>query len=171
MNDISELEGRLAAALDRIGAGLDGLARPVEQTEVEVPTEAASSDEVEALRRDLEAEREVTAQLEERVRAVRHAQDERVAELEASLATLEAKVTPLQEDRQRLKKVNKQLRNSNVALRKANSAGLADADLVNHAMEAELAGVRAAQASDSEELEGIIADLAPLVKTVEGSDA
>lgn len=171
MNDITELEGRLAAALDRIGAGLDGLARPVELPEVEAPEVGTSSDEVEALRQDLEAEREVTAQLEERVRAVRQATDDRVAELEASLAALEAKVTPLQEDRQRLKLVNKQLRNSNVALRKANSAGLADAEVINQSMEAELAGLRATQASDSEELEAIIADLAPLVKTAEGQDA
>lgn len=172
MNDITELEGRLAAALDRIGAGLDGLARvAAEDDDTGTPEAAADPAELEALRRELEAEREVTAQLEERVRAVRSAQDDRVAELEAALAASEARVAPLQEDRQRLKQVNKQLRNSNVALRKANAAGLADAELINHALEAELAGLRAAQQSDSEELDAIITDLAPLVKTAEGQDA
>lgn len=170
MNDISELEGRLAAALDRIGAGLDKMELPAPEP-VAPPEPEGPSEEVEALRRDLEAEREVTAQLEERVRAVRQSQDDRVAELEAALATLEARLQPMQEDQQRLKQVNKVLRESNVALRQANAAGLADAALVNHAMEAELDALRASQASDSAALEAIIADLAPLVETAEGQDA
>lgn len=172
MNDISELEQRLAAALDRIGAGLGGLGRAGVTELAEPSTDPeAPSPEVESLRAQLEAEREVTAQLEERVRAVREKQDERVAELEAQLADLEAKLAPLQADRQRLKKVNQQLRNNNVALRSANAEGLADPELVNRSMKAELEALRTVQASDSEELEAILADLAPILKEAEAQDA
>ena len=64
MSDISELQARIANALDRIGTGLDALGRPAPDTGEE-PAEMT------ALRAQLEDERTANAQLEERVRTIR----------------------------------------------------------------------------------------------------
>ncbi|MBO9476844.1 hypothetical protein J7382_04780 [Shimia sp. R11_0] len=75
MSDISELEGRLSSALERIARGVDAM-----QAVVAEPDEG---DDVQALRRALENEALVTAQMEERVRALTARQDELEEELSA----------------------------------------------------------------------------------------
>lgn len=76
MSDISELEGRLTAALERIARGVDGM-----QAAVAEPDEG---EDVQALRRALENEALVTAQMEERVRALTSRQTELEEELGAA---------------------------------------------------------------------------------------
>ncbi|SMP10882.1 hypothetical protein [Shimia sagamensis] len=76
MSDISELEGRLTAALERIARGVDGM-----QAAVAEPDEG---EDVQALRRALENEALVTAQMEERVRALTARQTELEEELGAA---------------------------------------------------------------------------------------
>ncbi len=66
MDDLNELERRLTAALDRMGAGIAGL-QPV-CAEPEVDPDAPDTAVLSA---QLDAEREVTAQLEERLRALK----------------------------------------------------------------------------------------------------
>ncbi|MFY0660975.1 MAG: hypothetical protein JXR15_10810 [Shimia sp.] len=78
MSDISELEGRLTAALERIARGVDGM-----QAAVAEPDEG---EDVQALRRALENEALVTAQMEERVRALTARQTELEEELGAAQA-------------------------------------------------------------------------------------
>lgn len=75
MSDITELDSRLNAALERIGRGVDALQVPV--------SEPDDGEDVQALRRALENEALVTAQMEERLRSL----TARQAELEAELAT------------------------------------------------------------------------------------
>lgn len=172
MNDISDLQRRLGQALDRIAEGLDGVeARRAPELTLDTAEDTGPTPEMAALQAELEAEREVTAQLEERVRALRESQDGRVAELEAALADLQAKLAPLQAERQRLKGVNAALRKSNQALRTANQAGLPDAAAINQSMADELDAIRAVQESDSAELNGILADLAPILKEAEAQNA
>ncbi|MCU0856587.1 MAG: hypothetical protein MUF63_17420 [Rhodobacteraceae bacterium] len=60
--------------------------------------------------------------------------------------------------------MNDGLRASNAALREANAAGLADADLVNGAMEAELASLRATTDARRAEIDAILARLEPLIE-------
>jgi len=118
---------------------------------------------IDELQSELETEREVTAQLEERVRAIKVKQETRVAALERDLTEARAALQTLEPDRQRLKEVNGTLRDVNRALREANAAGLADAELVNVAMAAELEALRAARESDRAEIDTILGALAPLV--------
>ncbi len=73
MSDISELEGRLTAALERIARGVDGMQAVVAEPE--------EGEDVQALRRALENEALVTAQMEDRVRALTARQTELEEEL------------------------------------------------------------------------------------------
>ncbi|SFP27883.1 hypothetical protein [Tranquillimonas alkanivorans] len=167
MKDITELERRITAALDRIGAGVEGLSRSA-------PAPAPSDDEGQTtavLQAELEAERETTAQLEERVRAIQERQDTRVVQLEAELAAAMERLDRVEADRRRIKRVNDELRGSNQALREANEAGLADAALVDQAMRTELDALRAMRDSDRAEMEEILADLAPALDEGETANA
>ncbi|SFK57681.1 hypothetical protein [Shimia haliotis] len=85
MSDISDLESRLSAALERIGAKVADLGTA--PTEVSGEGSGDMSAEVESLRRSLENEATATAQLEERLRAVTQKQED----AEAALAAAEKK--------------------------------------------------------------------------------
>lgn len=162
MQDITELQRRLTAALDRIGAGLDVLAATSEAYESgAAPVEPVDA---EALQSELEAERVVTAQLEERLRANRRKLDTREAELQGQIETLREQLTVMEEDRGRLKAVNDALRDSNQALREANEAGIGDGALVNTAMHTELDALRQVRRSDRAELDAVLGLLAPVLE-------
>ncbi|KIC19520.1 colicin transporter [Leisingera sp. ANG-DT] len=64
---------------------------------------------------------------------------------------------------QQLRQANEELRASNVSLREANAQSLGDAGLINTAMEAEIEGLRAAQASDQAQVNAVLAKLEPLL--------
>ncbi len=155
MSDISELEGRITAALDRIGQGLDALGpRP----------DPAAGEELQKLRAALEEERTVNAQLEERVRAIKEKQESTVAKLTEEVERLRTVLEQGEGGLARLRKVNAELRNNNAALRDAVAQGLAEPHLVNKSMMAELEALRAAQAADRTELDAVLAELAPLLE-------
>ncbi|WP_291726555.1 colicin transporter [Leisingera sp. F5] len=81
------------------------------------------------------------------------------AEIEHQNETLLRLDTELQQ----LRQANEELRASNTALRDANAQGLGDAGLINTAMEAEIEGLRAAQASDQAQVNAVLAKLEPLL--------
>ncbi len=154
MSDISELEARITAALDRIGQGLDALGpKP----------DPAAGEELQQLRVALEEERVVNAQLEERVRAIREKQESTVSKLTEEVERLRGLLEAGEAGAARLSKVNAELRANNAALREAVAQGLAEPHLVNKSMMAELEALRAAQAADRSELDAVLAELAPLV--------
>lgn len=64
---------------------------------------------------------------------------------------------------QELRMANEELRASNTALREANAQSLGDAGLINASMEAEIQGLRAAQASDQAQVNAVLAKLEPLL--------
>ena len=64
---------------------------------------------------------------------------------------------------QQLRQANEELRASNAALREANAQSLGDAGLINASMEAEIEGLRAAQASDQAQVNAVLAKLEPLL--------
>ena len=164
MTDIAELEQRIAAALDRIGTGLEGIgAAP---PDVPVPADA---DEVEALRDALEAEKTAGAQLEERIRALHQKQDERETAAEARLAAAEDQVRAAREQVQKLKQANQKLRQSLQDLRETAAEGATEPDLINQAVLSELEGLRAARDGDRAEMDAILGELKPLLE--ERSDA
>ncbi len=153
MSQIDELERRIAAALDRIGQGLDGMS-------------AGGGDdasELEATRRELEEEKLASAQLEERLKVLSQKQKERAEAEDAARAEQADTMRRLDMELQSLRKANQQLRENNQALREANEAGVAEPHLINKAMMAELEGLRAARAADRAEADVVLADLGRLI--------
>ena len=84
---------------------------------------------------------------------------------------LKADVTRLQEALrtrdallQQMRAVNRNLRESNAALRAAHAGGQMQADLLNFALEGELAGLRATREVEKAEIEEVLAMLEPVLK-------
>lgn len=164
MSDISILEGRITAALDRIRRGvewMDELAAAVPDGPSGVPAQEAG-----ALRAKLDEERTVNAQLEERVRALKDRQDGRVASLEAEVAENRARLTGIDDDMQRLRQANAELRDISGQLREALAQGVVEPQLINRAMLAELEALRATRAADLADVNAVIAELRPMIAGV-----
>ena len=60
---------------------------------------------------------------------------------------------------QQLREVNEKLRESNVALRDANAEGLADAELINASLMAEVEALRAGREADAAEMGAVLTQL------------
>lgn len=170
MSQIDELQGRITAAMERIGAGLTALSeqQPPEVAEVveEDPGAGAA----------LEEEKLANAQLGERLKMIKVKHDSEVEALKAELANssvsqkLRADLAAQSEamarldmDVQRLRQSNDQLRDVNAALRSANEQGVGEPNLINKAMLAELEGLRAARATDTAEASAILSKLEPML--------
>lgn len=167
MSDLTELQTRLASALERIKAGVDGLSAPAP----EAPAVPDLSDEVARLTAQLEDERTANAQLEERVRAIKSTQDDTLATLQSEVERLRGMLETEESRTQKLARVNSDLRANNTALREAITAGVAEPHLVNKSMMAELEALRAVQAADRGELDAVLAELGPLIAAAEASAA
>ena len=158
MQDLTELEQRLAMALDRIGTAIDGL--PVEISPVEDP--AVNAD----LQMALDEERMLCAQLNERLRAVKEkdtqTQTRYGEKFEQMVQQLDAQGAELK----RMRNTNVQLREVLHILREAAAQGLADPQLVNRAMLAELDALRATRLTEVAQMDEILAELAPLIEEV-----
>ncbi|OBY27196.1 colicin transporter [Leisingera sp. JC1] len=84
-------------------------------------------------------------------------------DMDAELARQNEALVRLDSELQQLRLANEELRASNAALREANAQSLGDAGLINTAMEAEIEGLRAAQASDQAQVNAVLAKLEPLL--------
>lgn len=153
MTEITELQARLTAALDRIGTGLEGLG----------PARADAGEDVARLTEALEEERTANAQLEERVRTIKEKQDGTVEVLAGEVERLRALLATEEEAVSRLSRVNADLRANNTALREAIQRGVAEPHLVNKSMMVELEALRTAQAADRAELDAVLGELNALV--------
>lgn len=149
MSDIDELQGRIAAALDRIGQGIDRR------------EEAGTADpgELAALRQELDDERIANEQLRERIKVLKSRREALEADLTAAQKAVRG-VETLDAELQGLRAANEKLREINARLREANAAGVAEPELINTAMLAELDGVRAARAADRAEADAVYEALA-----------
>ena len=158
MQNLTELEQRLAMALDRIGTAIDGL--PVEISPVEDP--AVNAD----LQMALDEERMLCAQLNERLRAVKdkdiQSQTQYGEKFEQMAQQLDAQGAELK----RMRNTNVQLREVLHILREAAAQGLPDPELVNRAMLAELDALRATRLTEVAQMDEILAELAPLIEEV-----
>lgn len=148
MSDITELEGRIAAALDRISSGLTrlGAAGPA------------------ALEEELATERAANAQLEERVRAIKERQENVILSLEGEVTGLKQALETMDGEIKSLRSVNAALRSSNGQLREANAGGLADAGLVNSALAAEVEALRAMEDGNRAEIDRALGVLEPMLR-------
>ena len=187
MSEIAEYERRISFALERIGRGVEVLAQkrvtPPEpeaafepdptppEAEIEMPQEApieaaepvapadpvAPSAEVAQLQAALDAEREANAQLSERVRAIRENQgttmNARERQYGAAVRAQEAAFKVVAA----LKAANSALIASN---RKLMDEGVAFSE---EGLMAELTALRAARASEINELGDILDGLAPIL--------
>ncbi|MEO0918439.1 MAG: hypothetical protein AAFY31_15870, partial [Pseudomonadota bacterium] len=152
MSDISGLESRITAALDRIRRGLE--------------TQSLSGDA--DLQAALDEERSANAALEERVRLLKERQDTQVAALTERVEAQKAQMRALDVELQRLRAANVQMREINTQLRQAVTEGLAP-ELVDAAVAAEIEALEAQRAADAAEITAILAELKPLVE--EGAHA
>jgi chromosome segregation ATPase len=160
MAELVELEHRLAAALARIGAGVERLGTPSD-----APS-AAQAEAIAHLEAALDAER-----------TARVAADEALNELQSPGPGLAADPAELDRltrqldaqglDNQRLRSSVAQLREELRRLREAAERGTPDAALVNRALQAELEALRAVRASEITEMADILAALGPLVDAEE----
>ncbi|THH38358.1 hypothetical protein E4Z66_01950 [Aliishimia ponticola] len=155
MAKIVELQSRITAALDQLSSGVDEL--------IEGKAGAADAGELAALQAQLDEEKTVSAQLEERLKAVKEKQAAELAAAQSQMQDTRAKVDALDLELQRLRKANSALREANAALREANEAGVGDAHLINKAMVAELEALRAARSADVAEASAILTALAPVL--------
>ena len=91
MSELNALEHRLSQALERIKAGVDGLG----SSDVAVASTA--------LEAQLSEERTANAQLEERVKALKERQDNKIAELEARVTSYRKQMSDLDAELQKLR--------------------------------------------------------------------
>ncbi len=145
MQDITDVQRRLSGALDRIDSGLDGLG-PVDPSGYRAETLAA----------ELETERDLTRQLQERLNRAEAEKGARAAAAEADLARARSSMAALEEDRERLQALSETLRATCETLRQAAAEGISDAGLVNDAMGQELEALATMRRSDRAELEAVI---------------
>ncbi|MEP4195425.1 MAG: hypothetical protein ABJL99_07280 [Aliishimia sp.] len=156
MSDIEQLHQRINAAMDRVAYGLTQL-------------DNTNSGEADALRAQLDEEKTVNAQLEERVQALKEKQ---ASDHETAVATaqeISGKVETLDLELQKLRETNDKLRQANQALRDANEAGVGEPHLINASVLAELEALRAARGVERAEVEAILSALMPILNSQEGT--
>ncbi|MDE0850360.1 hypothetical protein [Yoonia sp.] len=152
MSNVTELEQRISVAMDRIEKGLGDMA---EQT----PAVDGA-----ALEAQLEDERSANAQLEERVKALKERQDTKISELEARVSFQRDQMAALDTELQRLRASSADMREVNAQLRIAATDGVAEPELINRAMMAEVEALSAQRASESAEVDAILQELKPLIE-------
>lgn len=158
MQELAEFERRINAALQRIGAGVEGLA----------PADAGTHSEIARLKSELAAERQQTADLRAQL-AVAPKPAPRPAtpsELESRVEKLTRQIDVQGLEMQRMRKNVVQLRENLRALRRAAADKIPDSDQINRAMMAELESVRVTRFAEMAELDEIIAELDPLIAEV-----
>ena len=158
MQDLGELEQRLGLALDRIGAGINGL-------HVQSPPPPAP-DATNDLQIALDEERMLSAQLNERLRAVKEKETETQSHTAAKLTQMSGQLDTQGAELKRMRNTNVQLREVLRILREASAQGLSDPNLVNRAMQAELDALRATRQTEVAQMDEILAELAPLIEEV-----
>ncbi len=157
MAEIAELERRITAALERIGKGIDHL-----------PSAgvAAPSDDSAALREALEEERTANAQLTERLKAIKDRDAASVQSLTQRIEVMTRQLDVQGLELQRMRKTSVQLREHLRAMREAQAEGVTEPHLINKSMLTELEALRAARASETAEMDEILAELTPLMQEV-----
>lgn len=175
MQDLAELERRIAAALHRIGAGIETLtAAPVAATSAAPEGPPAASEDAERiqhLQEALSAERHTVAALREQLDARSEvplvqdtAPDDDRAELLARIEKMTAQLDVQGLEIHRMRKTVVQLRENLRGLRRSQTANLADPEQINRAMMAELEAIRVTRLSEVAEMDEILTELTPLIK-------
>ncbi len=163
MGQIAELEQRIANAFARIAAEVEAL----EAAATPSPATPDDSGDVARLQTALDEERMAHAQLAERLKMLREQDAKSQSALTAGITTLTKQLDAQGLDVQRLSGTVAQLREELRRLREAAEQGMADPQLINRAMQAELEALRATRAAETTEMAEIIAALTPILDTEE----
>ena len=161
MAEIAELEHRISAALARISAGVDRLGK------AEDAPSATQAEEIARLQALLDVERAARAEADAALAEQRSTEESDVS-VRAEVARLTRQLDEQSLDNQRLRSSLAQLREELRRLREAVESGVADAPLLNRALQAELESLRAARASETTEMAEILTQLGVIV---EGEEA
>lgn len=175
MQDLAELERRIAAALHRIGEGIETLtsvaAAPPIATIQDDQDASVDAERIQHLQEALSAERHTVAALREQLDARAEtapappaAPDEDRAELLARIEKMTAQLDVQGLEIHRMRKTVVQLRENLRGLRRAQTANLADPEQINRAMMAELEAIRVTRLSEVAEMDEILTELTPLIK-------
>lgn len=166
MSDISDLESRITAALDRISYGiskLDTSASAGESVDVSFGQAPADDGRIADLEAKLDEERTANAQLEERIKVLKE-REGGAQEVYAAIEAAKSKLVRYEKDLNRLREVNAELRDVNGKLRAAMENGVADAEMINRAMAAELDALRAVRDADATEVDAVLDALKPILE-------
>lgn len=151
MSDITDLEKRINAALDRIAKGIETRGSAVD-------ADAAAKQE--SLLEELEIERATN----ERLITGREKYAGQIERLETRMARLNERLNEIGAENERLQSVIAALRDNNDALRAANAEHRDGSDDAVKALEAEVSQLRAARAADLAEIDDVLSELQPLLK-------
>lgn len=164
MTEIAQVQARLHAALDRIGAGLVTLEAPAPEPEVDPAAMDALQEALSAERAAVAEQKDLVAELETKLteQADVLARQERDHQIAIDRLKQELQDTEIQSARMR--RTNTQLRQSIQALREAAEAGVTEPHLINQAMMSELEGLRVAREGDRAEMDAILGELKPLIE-------
>lgn len=184
MGEVAEFERRITAALARIGTGLERMAlapgrlapkfgaesgaesggEPVVSDAV--AADPAARDEVTRLQAALAEEQATTADLREQLRVIADRDPPGTAEAEARIKAVTRQLDVQGLELRRMRKTTVLLREQLRSLRETQSAGLAEPHMINKAMLAELEALRATRASETAEMDEILAEMTPLLQEV-----
>ncbi|MEM6409648.1 MAG: hypothetical protein AAF700_14705 [Pseudomonadota bacterium] len=153
MSDISELENRITAALDRIAWSVENQPATLAG---DAPTAAADEDLLE----ELEIERATNARLV----ASREKHVARIERLETRVLRMSDRLQNAEMANKRLESVIEELSKQNDALREANASGTDAGETINAGLVAQLDSLKAQRKQDLQDLDDILSELAPLVK-------
>jgi chromosome segregation ATPase len=164
MQEIGELEQRITAALERIGKGVERITQtpraPVPQPPVATPPAAAVAPGADAaLRAQLEEEKSLTAQLQERLRSLKDREPK--SDLQEKIDKLTQQLDVQGLELQRMRRTAAALREQVAALRTAQLSGVTEPQLINKSMMAELDALRALRLTEVAEMDDILAALEP----------
>lgn len=155
--DIEELNSRIMAAMDRVAKGVEALG-------------GTDAQEVDALKQELEEEKQANAQLSERVRVLGERQEQALETLQSKASAAQDRVSALDSELQKLRQANERLIKMCTALRDANAEGVGEAHLINQSVIAELEAIRTMRNAEMAEADEIISALMPLVQNAISGD-
>ena len=155
--DIEELNSRIMAAMDRVAKGVEALG-------------GTDAQEVDALKQELEEEKQANAQLSERVRVLGERQEQALETLQSKASAAQDRVSALDSEVQKLRQANERLIKMCTALRDANTEGVGEAHLINQSVIAELEAIRTMRNAEMAEADEIISALMPLVQNAISGD-
>lgn len=176
MDDIVELERRIAAALMRIDRGLDAFAASAGGGAASAAVPEADEEaiaEIMRLTAALSEEKVVTAKLQDRLRTLKERDAAQTMPLEAEIERLTQQLDVQGLEVQRLKKTVISLREQLRSMTDAMAEDRVEPHLINRAMLTELEALRALRAADAAELDEILLALDPLAAPAakEGAEA